>query len=287
LKIKIDREYSRLVPELSTAEYEELKQSIKDNGLWHPITVNKESIVLDGHHRFKACHELDIHPTIEFKNFATPLLEKQFVINSNLKRRQLNDFQKAELGFTLEGIYSESARQRQLSSLKIGDKTKVPSVSNDNNGEKEKGRTSFIVSNQIGLSATIYNRAKKIILEGSEPVKQQLRTGRFRISREYNKIIKLERIKAAEQLTLKNPNPILKGKNYLLKLGDMRVLGKEIPDNSIHMIFTDPPYDKEHLYLYDELAILSLRVLIPGGSLAVIVPNGGPEFEYVFDRIRQ
>ena len=141
IKLKINPEYAKLVPHLSSGEYQELKQSIKDNGLWHPIVVNKEYVILDGHHRFKMCQELDIQPRIEFKNFSNSLHEKLFVINSNLKRRQLNDFQKAELGFILEGVYSESAKLRQLSSLKIGDKTKVPSVSNDNNGEKEKGRT--------------------------------------------------------------------------------------------------------------------------------------------------
>ena len=47
-----------------------------------------------------------------------PLEEKRFVIDINLKRRQLNDFQKAELAYKLEDIYKEQARLRQLSKLK-------------------------------------------------------------------------------------------------------------------------------------------------------------------------
>ena len=39
--------------------------------------------------------------------------------------------------------------------------------------------------------------------------------------------------------------------------------------------------------LYDELAKLALRVLKPGGSLAVIVLNGGQEFAYVLDKVRE
>ena len=57
---KINPEYASLVPELSPEEYESLKQSIKEKGLYVPIIVNQDGIVLDGHHRFKACQELGI-----------------------------------------------------------------------------------------------------------------------------------------------------------------------------------------------------------------------------------
>ena len=40
---------------------------------------------------------------------------------------------------------------------------------------------------------------------------------------------------------------------------------------SIDLIFTDPPYGKEYLPLYQELAKLSIRVLKPGGSLVFYV----------------
>jgi 16S rRNA G966 N2-methylase RsmD len=42
---------------------------------------------------------------------------------------------------------------------------------------------------------------------------------------------------------------------------------KQIPDNSIDLIFTDPPYATKDLPLYAELAKLAARVLKPGGNL--------------------
>jgi ParB-like chromosome segregation protein Spo0J len=60
MMIKTNQEYASLVPQLSTEEYESLKQSIKENGLWVPIVVNKDGVILDGHHRYKACQELGI-----------------------------------------------------------------------------------------------------------------------------------------------------------------------------------------------------------------------------------
>ncbi len=72
-----------------------------------------------------------------------------------------------------------------------------------------------------------------------------------------------------------------------LERGDMREFCKNIDDNSIDMIFTDPPYEAKYLYLYDEVAQLAFRALKPGKSMAIILPNGGPEYEYAFDHIRK
>lgn len=41
----------------------------------------------------------------------------------------------------------------------------------------------------------------------------------------------------------------------------------EIPDESIDVIITDPPYPKQFLHTYRDLAVLANRVLKPGGSL--------------------
>lgn len=49
-----------------------------------------------------------------------------------------------------------------------------------------------------------------------------------------------------------------------IELGDARQLAASIPDESIDFIFTDPPYDKEHLYLYAWLSETAARVLKPG-----------------------
>ena len=94
-------------------EYQVLKQSISNKGLHLPIIVNQDNVILDGHHRYKICKELYIKPLFEVKRFDNPLDEKEFVIEINLKRRQLNDFQKAELAYELENIEKERARQRQ------------------------------------------------------------------------------------------------------------------------------------------------------------------------------
>ncbi len=48
-------------------------------------------------------------------------------------------------------------------------------------------------------------------------------------------------------------------------VGDMREIGTRIPDNSIDLILTDPPYPAEFVPLFSDLSRLALRVLRPGG----------------------
>ena len=70
-------------------------------------------MILDGHHRFQICNELGIEAKFEVKEFPNALLEKKFVIESNLRRRHLNRFQRAKLVLPLLEIEKELARGRQ------------------------------------------------------------------------------------------------------------------------------------------------------------------------------
>lgn len=53
--------------------------------------------------------------------------------------------------------------------------------------------------------------------------------------------------------------------------GDARELAKAIPDESVDLIFTDPPYLKEFLPLYYSIFETSARILKPDGFLLIYV----------------
>jgi DNA modification methylase len=65
-----------------------------------------------------------------------------------------------------------------------------------------------------------------------------------------------------------------------LLVGDAKELSKDIPDGSIDLIFTDPPYLKEYLHLYEWLAEEAARVLKPGGF--VLAMCGGLYVNQIF-----
>jgi len=48
---------------------------------------------------------------------------------------------------------------------------------------------------------------------------------------------------------------------------------KQIPDNSVEAIITDPPYLKKYLPVYERLAEEASRILVKSGSLLVIMPH--------------
>jgi ParB-like nuclease domain len=118
--LKIDDQNPSIMPALSDLEYGCLKASIQEHGLHFPIVVNQDGDILDGHHRNKACRELGIKPTMIVRQFENRLQEKKFIIEVNLNRRHLNDFQRVESQIKLESIASELAKERLSDPGKIG-----------------------------------------------------------------------------------------------------------------------------------------------------------------------
>src|SRR5919197_227259 len=125
LDIKINEEYAKLAPQLSDLEFQSLKESIENNGLHYAIAVNKDNVLLDGHHRYKACQELGITPKIQVKEFADSLTEKLFVIEMAINRRHLNSFQRTELALKSKPILQEIAQRNQKAGTSVPIGTEV------------------------------------------------------------------------------------------------------------------------------------------------------------------
>jgi hypothetical protein len=176
-QIKIDQEYSSLVPELSVGEYTSLRQSIKENGLYLPIIVNQNGIVLDGHHRYRVCRELGIELKTSIREFKDRLDEQLFVINCNLKRRQLNNFQRIELALKSKEILMERAK----SNMSLGGKGSKNLETLDNKG------VSGEIGKLAGVSHETVRKVEKVL--GSEHItnrtKERLRSGELSISEAY------------------------------------------------------------------------------------------------------
>ena len=258
MKLTINPEYEALVPNISDDEYNALYKSIDESGLWVPIIVNPEGVILDGHHRYKICNKLGIAIKHVERVFENKLLEKKFVIETNLKRRHLNDFQKSELGMQLQTINEEIAKEKMVK----GGKTKIPSNEEPFHSDKK-------TAEEIGVSRGTFERAKKVIKKAPEEIKQKLREGNphTSISKEYQLIQKNEK-KTKRQEEIKKFQVNLPEKVTLHNTEFQKVF---IEGNSISLIITDPPYHEKDLNVYDDLAVHASRVLREGGSLLCYV----------------
>jgi ParB-like chromosome segregation protein Spo0J len=188
MSLHLNPEYDKLLPKMSEEEFAELKASIQTEGQHYPIIVNEDLEVLDGHHRFRACVELGIEPDFEVRKFDDKLVEKKFVIEANLRRRHLNNFQLVELAVPLLEIEKALAKKRQSKGAKEGQDSPLGLAPNDAEPEF-KGKAAEAVAKKAGVSARTFERGKKILEKASEDEKQKLREGKTSISKVYSEIV--------------------------------------------------------------------------------------------------
>ncbi len=204
MSLRLNPEYEKLLPKMSDQEFTELKESIQEEGQHYPIIVNENLEVLDGHHRFKACIELNIEPDFEVRKFDDKLIEKKFVIEANLRRRHLNNFQLVELAVPLLEVEKAIAKKRQNKGGMKGENSLVEN-SLDELEPELKSKATESVAKKAGVSTRTFERGKKILETANEDQKQQLREGKTSISKVYSEVVgpkvkKLEDPEAFSQL---------------------------------------------------------------------------------------
>jgi len=211
MSLHLNSEYSKLLPSMPEEEFAELKASIKSEGQHYPIIVNEDLEVLDGHHRYRACQELGIEPDFEVRRFEDKLLEKKFVIEANLRRRHLNNFQLVELAVPLLEIEKALAKKRQIKGGKEGRNLQL-GIAPDDAEPKVTAKTAEVVARKAGVSTRTFERGKKIIETASEGEKQKLREGKASIAKVYSEIKSAENAQlkedAAPPAQVENPRDI-------------------------------------------------------------------------------
>jgi hypothetical protein len=134
-------------PPLPTEERAEMKESIRQFGLWQPIVVSDGKVV-DGRNRYEICLELGIEPkTIDFAEYkkaaGVNLSIADFVFDSNTKRRHLTTSQRA-------AIAAELANMRQ------GERTDLEPSDNCLKVSQEEA------AERLKVSSKSVSRAKKV-----------------------------------------------------------------------------------------------------------------------------
>ncbi len=258
-QLLINKEYENLVPPLPNEDYESLKQSIKDNGLWMPIITNEKNEILDGHHRFKICQELGIKLKHAIRKFTTKAEEIIFVGECNLKRRQLTSLQRIDLVRRLEPHYAEIAKNL----MKSGKKPNPSEMF-------RKGRVSEKLGNKAQVSSRTYEKGTTVLEKASKKDIAAINKGDKTITKVYREIKKDEKKKQRHKELMKTQVNLPK----TITLHNKQFQKLTIKPGSVSLIFTDPPYHDKFLHLYEDLAKQAFEVLRDGGSLVCYVGQG-------------
>ena len=261
----------------------DLVESIRLVGLLHPIVVDANNNLLAGNHRLEAYRTLgkDQIPAqiIDMDELNAELVQ----IDENLILNQLTILETAEHLIRREEILSKLGKRSTVRD------NQYAGVNSDTSTTKE-------LATELGLLERKYQRIKqvhKIDPDAREILKET------EVSNNLNGLLLIERLKddqiqieVAKRVTDDNSRHVkglikeiqkeIKQGEILKQLddyknsqqegiqlyqGDFREVGQQIRDQSIDLIFTDPPYiDEDSLDLYQGLSELGNRVLKDGGS---------------------
>lgn len=173
--MKIDREFADLIPPLTEEEYKGLEQSILAEGCRDALVVWNDTLV-DGHNRYKICMEHEISYEIVSKDFEDRNAAMLWMMNNQLSRRNLNDFQRVEIVRKCENAVRAKAKERQ-------EATRFGSGGGNFATTVEKSRDTLGAMAKV--SGKTYEHATAIIDKAPEAVTNAVRKNELSINAGY------------------------------------------------------------------------------------------------------
>jgi hypothetical protein len=271
--IIIDSEFAALIPPLTVDERQQLEANISAHGgARDPLVVwarGGKLTLVDGHNRYEICSRLYLSFEIEEMRFDDRNAAMLWIIDNQNGRRNLADFAKVELELKREAIH------RTMIATHGGDrksqKAAIKSQKSDACSDANERKLDAKIGDAAGVSRDTVAKVKRITEAAStglvdDDTLTKLRTGAVSINH-VDKTVKKHKAeaKAAERKKEAASAGVIDGD--VVRLGDFRTILPSIPDGCVDLIFTDPPYDKETVPLYEDMAREAARILRPGGSL--------------------
>jgi site-specific DNA-methyltransferase (adenine-specific) len=254
-------------------ELDELVEDIRINGL-HEAILLYEGQILDGRNRFRACRRAGILPRFAEYEGTDPV---GFVVSLNLRRRHDDESQrgmsaarlaKLPLGANQHTGSANLPTQPQAAQLlNVSERTVRSARRVLNEGAPELVQAVDRGEVSVSAAADVAELPKedqaKIVAQGE----REILAAANRIRSEKKKNKQIERRKIVETLAA-SVAPV--SDRYELILGSCSdLLGG--PSECMDWIITDPPYPREFLSVYDDLAEVAAHALKPSGSLLCMV----------------
>jgi len=258
-----------------------LQDSIERDGLQKPLLVSKVSEnkyeVTDGGRRLGACKKLTFTklPCIIIEGIsASDAAHRSYVINT--ERNSLDPIEKATHLKTMTDKFGYSLRDLEIkgygSPASIGNKMKLLEL--DETVQKQIQTGELTVAHGLELVKISNNGEQKRMAERVIDKNWTAKTTATHINRY------LAKTKKQDKLSITHHAPSGISNDSM----DNRYDISQIPDESVHMIFTAPEYSpdydtKSKKYIFEECA----RVLVPGGVMVLYMLESNPSYDFRSD----
>ena len=202
----------------------------------------QDGVLLDGRNRLVACEKAGIAPVFREYKGESPVA---FIIGVNLKRRHLTMGQKVALGLEIEPYFAKEAKKRMQAGIKPDPEAKVPQ------GRKPQSRDQAAKS--VGLSGKTITNAKDI-KKNAPDLFEKVKTGAMTVAAA-RKAMKARRDQ--EELTAAQKRITDSRRRKLESVCELRVCScRALFESGLKpdAVITDPPYSKEFLAVFTELA---------------------------------
>lgn len=194
MRLKINPLYEKYSNDPACIHYQIIKDSIRDNGQYNKIILNEKGEILDGHKRYKSCNELDITPRTEIKSFDTQEQEEEYVIDCNLARTHYTIYEKVEMCEILLPKIKEQAEKRQKAGKKLTFTQNYVKVN------AHHYATDSILARKAGISATTYQKYRKIINSNDGQLKDDVKNKKISVTKACNILKKYSQQKTQNQI---------------------------------------------------------------------------------------
>lgn len=274
---------------MTGADFDNLVADIKKNGLLQPIWLHPDGSILDGRNRYLACKAAQVIPF--FRKWDGKGSAADFVWSLNFARRHLDDGarQMAAARYAIELEREAKERQAAIGTANLTGKS--PPIG----GDFEVGLSAEKAAEKFGLTQRTVERAVAVEKHAVPELKQAVETGAVSVSAaadvarlpepEQKEIVargEAEILQAARRIRAERSEagkkeratkiaeaaavvPPITERYRLLHCSLTKLLDE--PAESVDVICTDPPYPKEFLDTFKDLARVAEHLLKPGGVL--------------------
>jgi 16S rRNA G966 N2-methylase RsmD len=282
MNITIDPEFKALIPPLAPEELAQLESNIIADGCRDPLVTWQGSLI-DGHNRYEICarHGLPFETVeVEFADRTTAML---WMIDNQKGRRNVSDYDKGLLAMRKQELLRPIAKENQNKGGELGGNptlsAKLPKGSAIDT-RKEAAKEAGIGERTLDAVKLIKDAADKG--EIPQQTVDDLRHRKVAIHRVAKDIKETRQKKAREEKRTEAVKEIAIPGNLII--GDFRDHSDRVPDGSLSLIFTDPPYDRKASEMLPELGEFAAAKLADGGSMILYV--GQTQIPAAFDALR-